>query len=101
MPKAFLSTRCTEIRTPMQGILGMLELLDTTPLNPGQRDNLHIAKRSADHMLYLLNDLLDVVRIEQGKLEICPARFSLHNHLYYLSSSGARLMREASTTRAG
>jgi signal transduction histidine kinase len=84
------SLACAEIRTPLQGILGMLELLDSTSMSPAQRDNLHIAKRSADHMLSLVNDLLDVVRIEQGKLEICPARFSLHDYLDYLSSSFAR-----------
>jgi signal transduction histidine kinase len=68
----------------------MLELLDSSPMGAMQRDNLHIAKRSADHMLFLVNDLLDVVRIEKGKLEICPARFSLHDYLDYLSSSFAR-----------
>ncbi len=68
----------------------MLELLDSSPLGAMQRDNLRIAKRSADHMLFLVNDLLDVVRIEKGKLEICPARFSLHDYLDYLSSSFAR-----------
>jgi signal transduction histidine kinase len=64
----------------------MLELLDSTSMAPDQRDNLQIAKRSAEHMLFLVNDLLDVVRIERGKLEICPARFSLREDLEHLWS---------------
>jgi signal transduction histidine kinase len=67
----------------------MLELLDATQMSATQRDNLHIAKRSADHLLFLVNDLLDVVRIEKGKLEICPAPFSLRGYLDSLSLSFA------------
>lgn len=64
----------------------MLELLESAPMAPDQRDNLLIAKRSAEHMLFLVNDLLDVVRIERGKLEICPERFSLREDLEHLWS---------------
>ena len=66
----FLATMSHEIRTPMSGTLGMIELLLDTPLSREQRDYAETAWRSCDSLLTLLNDILDLSRIESGKLSI-------------------------------
>ncbi|MBA3848614.1 MAG: hypothetical protein C0502_01290 [Opitutus sp.] len=65
----FLATMSHEIRTPMNGIIGMLQLLGGSPLNSEQRQQLAVAAKSADTLLHLLNDILDLSKIESGKLE--------------------------------
>ncbi|MEO7066286.1 MAG: ATP-binding protein [Rhodanobacter sp.] len=72
----FLATLSHEIRTPMTGVMGMAELLLTTPLNQLQHDYTQAMQRSGGMLLKLLNDALDLARIEAGKLELEPAPFS-------------------------
>lgn len=69
----FLATMSHEIRTPMTGVLGMTELLQGTSLDARQRDYADAIARSGELMLRLVNDSLDLARIEAGKLslEIC------------------------------
>ena len=71
----FLATMSHEIRTPMNGIIGMLQLLGGSPLNADQAKQIEVASKSADTLLRLLNDILDLSRIESGKLEIEEIEF--------------------------
>ena len=71
----FLATLSHEIRTPMTGVMGMAELMLTTPLSPLQHDYTKAMQRSGGMLLKLLNDALDLARIEAGRLELEPAPF--------------------------
>lgn len=75
---SFLATMGHEIRTPMTGVLGMTELLLKTPLDARQRGYAEAIQRSGDLMLRLVNDALDLARIEAGKLTLADEAFDLH-----------------------
>ncbi|MEG3638815.1 ATP-binding protein [Magnetococcus sp. PR-3] len=72
----FLAVMSHEVRTPMNGILGMLGLLNDSRLDPQQQDWLVIARESAESMLTLLNDILDFSKIESGRLELENSAFN-------------------------
>ncbi|MDP2274938.1 MAG: ATP-binding protein [Archangium sp.] len=73
----FLATIGHEIRTPMNGVLGMTEVMLQEPQSPTQRDQLEVIQRSGRGLVSLINDLLDLTRLEARKLDVDDAPFDL------------------------
>ncbi|MBC7940763.1 MAG: response regulator [Chitinophagaceae bacterium] len=78
---AFLANMSHEIRTPFHGLMGMLSLLRETGLTPRQIDYLRTATESADHLLALLNDILDMSQLEAGRMTLAPVATDLRSVL--------------------
>ena len=75
----FLATMSHEIRTPLNGVIGMADLLRTTTLSPAQREQVEAIHDSGRVLLTVLNDILDLSRIEAGKLELEKRPFNLRH----------------------
>lgn len=73
----FLSNMGHELRTPLNGIIGVSNLLEKEASLPHQEEYLNILKYCSDHMLRLVNDILDFNKIEAGKLNLHPIDFNL------------------------
>lgn len=73
----FLANMGHEMRTPLNGIMGMLEILKTTALSPSQNEFVDIARQSSESLLYLINNILELTKMEAGKIDNSPVRFSV------------------------
>ncbi|MEM9378787.1 MAG: ATP-binding protein [Planctomycetota bacterium] len=82
----FLATMSHEIRTPMNGIVGLLQVLEGTNLDRTQREVLDLVRQSGDHLLVLIDDILDLSKIEAGKLRLDPQPFRLDEVVHVVSS---------------
>jgi PAS domain S-box-containing protein len=71
----FLATMSHEIRTPLNGILGLLQVLDGMDLSNKQRELLSLLTQSGEHLLVIINDILDLSKIEAGQLRLDPHPF--------------------------
>lgn len=73
----FLSNMSHEMRTPLNGIVGTVNLMLQEPSLPGQHQNLEVLKYSSEHMLSVVNDVLDFSKIEAGKMELSDDAFNM------------------------
>jgi len=74
----FLAKISHELRTPMNGIIGMTSLLLGSEIDEKQRKFLNVVKVSADNLLKIINDIIDITKIEAGKIEIFITSFNIH-----------------------
>ncbi|WP_419320362.1 ATP-binding protein [Caulobacter sp. ErkDOM-E] len=90
----FLATMSHEIRTPLNGVLGMAQIMETGALDPEQRHRLGMITTSGQSLLGVINAILDISRIEAGRMEIIPAPFELDFMLDALRQLYGGLARE-------
>jgi signal transduction histidine kinase/AmiR/NasT family two-component response regulator len=91
----FLAMMSHEIRTPMNGVMGMAQALMTTKLKPEQRKMLKVMIESSDMLLALLNDILDMSKIEAGKIDLecipfCPEDLVISAHSLFAAHAKAK-----------
>ncbi|ANQ52328.1 response regulator [Flammeovirga sp. MY04] len=77
----FIANTSHELRTPMNAIIGLSNLLTKTPLLPKQSEFIHAIKTSAENLLVVINDVLDISKIESEKLEIEHIEFDLKDRI--------------------
>ena len=75
----FLANMSHEIRTPMNGIIGMIDLMEGTTITSDQKHYIHTIKKSSETLLNILNDILDLSKIEAGKMQLKKSPVKLRN----------------------
>ena len=82
---AFLANMSHELRTPLNAILGFAQLMERDPeITAGQRESLSVIAKSGEHLLALINNVLEVSKIEAGRSTFIPITFDLHDMLQNL-----------------
>ncbi|MGB3672487.1 MAG: PAS domain S-box protein [Phormidesmis sp.] len=74
----FLANMSHELRSPLNAILGFTHILQNDELSRTQKENLDIIRSSSEHLLALINDILDISKIEAGKVVLSPSEFDLY-----------------------
>jgi signal transduction histidine kinase/CheY-like chemotaxis protein len=83
---AFLAAMSHELRTPLNGVIGYAQLLqDDARLAPDQRDRVRVVHQSGEHLLRMINDVLDLAKIEAGRIDLRPAPLPLRELLVDLA----------------
>ena len=77
----FVANMNHEIRTPLNGVMGMIELAEKHTEQPKVREYLNLARQSADHLSRIINDVIDLSKIESGQMELHKHAFSLNECL--------------------
>ena len=85
----FLANMSHDIRTPLNAIIGMTDLARDTGLTPEQEEYLQVVKSSGDGLLMLINDVLDLSKIEADKIELESVDFSLRDLVYRTTKATA------------
>ncbi|MBN1452088.1 MAG: hypothetical protein JW963_13815 [Anaerolineales bacterium] len=97
LKSGFLANMSHELRTPLNSILGfsdvMLMELDG-PLTPNMNDDLKLIQKNGQHLLHLINDVLDMAKIESGRMNLNPEKFRLHDVLEEVNSITSTLASE-------
>jgi len=90
----FLANMSHEIRTPMNGILGFIKLLNNTSLSPEQIEYINIIQKSSNSLLSIINDILDISKIEAGKVTLSGIEYDLQDCIEEVTSLLAPLAYE-------
>ena len=97
LKSAFLANMSHELRTPLNSILGfsdvMLEELDG-PLTENMNNDLRLIQKNGQHLLHLINDVLDMAKIESGKMNLHPEKFKVHEIIDEVTSITSTLASE-------
>jgi signal transduction histidine kinase len=97
LKSGFLANMSHELRTPLNSILGfadvMLMELDG-PLTPNMDTDLKLIQKNGQHLLHLINDVLDMAKIESGRMNLIPERFNVHDMLEEVNSITSTLASE-------
>jgi signal transduction histidine kinase/DNA-binding response OmpR family regulator len=80
----FLASMSHEMRTPLNTIIGMIEVLESTEIGPDQSEYLNVCRASGDALIGLINDIVDISRIEAGELHLDHISFDLYELVDYL-----------------
>jgi two-component system, sensor histidine kinase and response regulator len=81
LKEQFLANTSHELRTPMNGIMGMIDLLTKSDLTPDQREYAEAISQCANDLLTIINDILDLSQIEAGRLSLTEEPFDMHESL--------------------